>query len=80
MAPGHSLVIPKRHIEKISELKEEEIMSIFQKINQEGHTIIMITHEQDIAAHAKRIIHVKDGTIIGDDINHKQKKVIASKK
>ncbi|OGK63036.1 macrolide ABC transporter ATP-binding protein [Candidatus Roizmanbacteria bacterium RIFOXYC2_FULL_38_9] len=64
----------------IASVQAEEVMSLFQKLNEEGHTVVMITHEQDIAAHAKRIIHVKDGTIIGDDINHKQKKVIASKK
>lgn len=41
----------------------EEVMAIFQKLNEEGHTIIMITHEQDIAEHAKRIIHIRDGKI-----------------
>jgi len=41
----------------------EEIMAIFQKLNEEGHTIIMITHEPDIAEHAKRIIHIRDGKI-----------------
>ncbi len=41
----------------------EEIMEIFKKLNKEGRTIIMITHEPDIAEHAKRIIHVKDGKI-----------------
>ena len=39
-------------------------MKIFKKLNQQGHTIVMITHEPDIAAHAKRIIHLKDGKII----------------
>ena len=39
-------------------------MAIFQKLNDEGHTILMITHEPDIAEHAKRIIHIKDGKII----------------
>lgn len=42
----------------------EEIVSIFQELNREGHTIIMITHEPDIAEHAKRIIHIRDGKIV----------------
>ena len=42
----------------------EEIMEIFQKLNKEGHTILMITHEPDIAEHAKRIVHIKDGKIV----------------
>lgn len=40
-----------------------EIMSIFQKLNKEGKTIIMITHEQNIAKNARKIIRLKDGEI-----------------
>lgn len=41
----------------------KEIMEIFKKLNKEGKTIIMITHETEIAKHAKRIIRIKDGEI-----------------
>jgi putative ABC transport system ATP-binding protein len=51
----------------------EEVMAIFQKLNSEGHTIIMITHEPDIAEHAQRIIHIKDGKIVKDGSDHKQR-------
>ncbi|MBU0600580.1 ABC transporter ATP-binding protein [bacterium] len=44
----------------------KEIMEIFDKLHQQGSTIIMVTHERDIAEHAKRIIHLKDGQIIED--------------
>ena len=47
----------------------EEIMGIFKKLNQEGHTIIMITHEPDIASHAKRIIMIRDGKLVSDKKN-----------
>lgn len=50
----------------------EEIMAIFQKLNDKGHTIIIITHEPNIAKHAKRIIHIRDGRITSDDDNHRQ--------
>ncbi len=56
----------------IATVQAEEIMAIFQKINDEGNTIIMITHEEDIARHAKRIIVVRDGKIVSDDLNHQQ--------
>ena len=46
----------------------EEIMGIFQQLNNEGVTIVMVTHEPDIAAHAKRSIVFKDGNIISDTI------------
>lgn len=57
----------------IASKQAEEIMAIFQEVNKEGHTVIMITHEPDIAAHAKRTIIVKDGKIVGDKKNHNQK-------
>jgi putative ABC transport system ATP-binding protein len=43
-----------------------EIMSIFQELNDEGKTVVLITHESDIAQHAKRIVHVRDGRIQQD--------------
>ena len=44
-----------------------EIMGIFQALNDEGKTIVLITHEADIAQHAKRVVHVKDGKIQQDE-------------
>lgn len=46
-----------------------EIMSLFRDLNDRGKTIVMITHEEDIAAHCKRIISVKDGEIVEDREN-----------
>jgi len=51
----------------IASAQAEEIMSIFEKLNNQGHTIVMITHEPDIAKHAKRIIHIRDGKIEKDE-------------
>jgi len=42
------------------------VMHILQKLNEKGHTIILVTHETDTANHAKRIIRIKDGEIIFD--------------
>ncbi len=44
----------------------EEIMSIFQKLHDEGATIVMVTHEPDIAMHTKRIVTFRDGKIVSD--------------
>ncbi len=46
----------------------EEIMQIFQKLNNEGKTVVVVTHEQDIAEHAKRIVRFKDGRLLSDEI------------
>jgi len=45
----------------------EEIMAIFQGLNDDGKTIVLITHEPDIAQYSKRIVHVKDGRIQHDE-------------
>jgi putative ABC transport system ATP-binding protein len=44
----------------------EGIMGLFEQLNDEGHTIIMVTHDEDIARHAKRIIRLRDGLIVDD--------------
>ena len=57
----------------IASAQAEEVMAIFQEINKKGHTIVMITHEPDIAEHAKRVIYVRDGKVVKDVKNAKQR-------
>ena len=48
----------------------DEIMLLFQELNrEEGITIVLVTHEADVAAYAKRILHFKDGLIVNDEQN-----------
>lgn len=68
-----SIILADEPTGNIATTQAEEIMAIFQKLNDEGHTIIMITHEPDIAEHAKRIIILRDGKIVKDSQDHKQK-------
>ena len=44
-----------------------EIMAVFERLHQKGHTIILITHEQEIAKHAHRVIHILDGAVERDE-------------
>ncbi|MBV7268529.1 ABC transporter ATP-binding protein [Winogradskyella luteola] len=46
-----------------------EIMGLFDEIHAAGNTVIMVTHEEDIAAHAKRVIRLRDGVIESDTFN-----------
>ena len=45
-----------------------QVMQILQKLNEEGHTIILVTHEKYTAEHAKRILKIKDGEIVSDEL------------
>jgi putative ABC transport system ATP-binding protein len=47
-----------------------EIMKLFQEIHKKGNTIIVVTHEEDIANYARRIIRLKDGIIESDILNN----------
>jgi putative ABC transport system ATP-binding protein len=44
-----------------------EIMTLFERLHEQGNTIVLVTHEQDIAVHAHRIIHIRDGKVERDE-------------
>jgi putative ABC transport system ATP-binding protein len=47
----------------------EEILTLFEHLNAEGRTIIMVTHEDEVAAHAKRVVRLRDGLLQSDEAN-----------
>ena len=55
---------------------KEEILAVLEELNRKGKTIIVVTHENEVAAHAKRIINMRDGKIISDQQNNKEAKIL----
>jgi putative ABC transport system ATP-binding protein len=47
-----------------------DVMSVLDQLNQAGRTIVLITHEADVAAHARRVIRLVDGQIVADEVHH----------
>jgi len=58
----------------IASSQAAEIMRILDELNQQGHTIVIITHEQEVAAYTKRVVHLRDGRIIDNHINGKRRR------
>lgn len=66
LAGDPALILADEPTGNLDSRMSEEIMDIFKRLNGQGKTIIMVTHEPDIAAHASRQITFKDGLIIAD--------------
>lgn len=69
-----SIILADEPTGNIATKQAEEIMKIFQNLNDTGHTIVMITHEPNIADYAKRIIKIRDGKLDKDSRNGNQKR------
>jgi putative ABC transport system ATP-binding protein len=73
---GPSLILADEPTGNLDTKTGEIVIGTFQKLNlEQGKTIILITHEKEIAEHAKRIIHIRDGQIV-DDKKIVMKKII----
>jgi len=75
LAMNPAILLADEPTGNIASAQAEEVMAIFQDLNENGHTIIMITHEPDIAHHAKRIIHIRDGKLQKDAKNGSAKRI-----
>jgi putative ABC transport system ATP-binding protein len=61
-----SLILADEPTGNLDSKTTREILDLFVRLHEEGQTIIMVTHENDVAAHAKRIVRMSDGKIVSD--------------
>lgn len=73
LSTNPSIVLADEPTGNLATKQAQEIMDIFEDLNKKGHTIVVITHEEDIAARAKRIISIVDGKIVSDRKNAEEK-------
>lgn len=68
LAGDPALILADEPTGNLSSVQSDEIMGFFQELNDEGITVVMVTHEADIARHCKRNVHIKDGKVTGDEL------------
>ena len=66
---GPAIILADEPTGNLDSTTGKEILNLFLELNQEGVTLILVTHEQEIAQQAKRIMQMRDGKIISDTIN-----------
>jgi putative ABC transport system ATP-binding protein len=66
---GPSILLADEPTGNLDSATGEEIMRLFDRLHQDGNTIILVTHERDIAEHARRTLHIRDGQIESDTPN-----------
>jgi putative ABC transport system ATP-binding protein len=63
-----SIILADEPTGNLDSVTSEEILKLFERLYAEGQTIILVTHEHDIAAHARRQVHLRDGKIERDEL------------
>jgi putative ABC transport system ATP-binding protein len=64
---GPSILLADEPTGALDSYTGNEIMGLFERLHEQGNTIVLVTHESDIAAHAHRIIHIRDGKVERDE-------------
>ena len=64
---GPSILLADEPTGNLDSATGEEIMRVFEKLHADGNTIILVTHERDVAEHAHRVIHIRDGRVESDE-------------
>ena len=64
LANDPSIILADEPTGNLDTKTEEELMVLFDELNEQGRTLILVTHDESVAEHAKRVIHLQDGRVV----------------
>ncbi|MDP9072966.1 MAG: ABC transporter ATP-binding protein [Actinomycetota bacterium] len=67
IATNPALILADEPTGNLDTASSAEVMEVFRGLNDQGRTVVLITHEPDIAAYTKRVIHLRDGAVLDDE-------------
>ena len=62
----------KKYAKLLASKSTEDLLNLFDQINAAGRTVVVITHEHDVGMRAKRIVRMRDGKIVSDELNRER--------
>ncbi|WP_326945891.1 ABC transporter ATP-binding protein [Amycolatopsis sp. NBC_00348] len=68
LVTGPAMLLADEPTGNLDRRSTEDVLGVFDRLNQLGRTIVVITHEDEVAAHARRVVRVDDGLIVADDV------------
>jgi putative ABC transport system ATP-binding protein len=72
-----SLILADEPTGNLDSQVSAEVMRLFQNLNQQGLTVVLVTHEEDIAAYARRVVRMRDGTVLSDTMQEPHVRPVA---
>jgi putative ABC transport system ATP-binding protein len=66
VATGPAIILADEPTGNLDSASTAEVLDVFNRLNRGGRTVVMITHEDEVAAHAKRVVRLRDGRIVED--------------
>jgi len=72
-----TLILADEPTGNLDSVSSRDMLNLFSDLNRNGRTVLLITHDADVASHARRIVQTRDGQIVSDEVRHANAPVVS---